>query len=149
MKKKPGKHIVGTWVRLNQARQVALSQIEMALKSANLPPAIWYDVLWELDQAEDNGLRPFEIEKQMLLRQYNLSRLLDRLEKAGYLTRKPCEEDGRGQRVFISKAGRDLRLQMWPVYARAINDAIATHLSEDEAKSVDYLLSKLLGTKSV
>lgn len=145
MGNEPSKHVVGAWVRLNQAQQVALSHIEEALKAANLPPAIWYDVLWQLEQAGENGLRPFELERKMLMRQYNISRLLDRIEKAGLLIRQPCAEDGRGQLVVITKAGREQRRRIWPVYADAIEGAIATHLSEGDAKTVDRLLSKLLG----
>jgi DNA-binding MarR family transcriptional regulator len=35
----------------------------------------------------------------MLLAQYNLSRLLDRIERAGLVERRACEDDGRGQLV--------------------------------------------------
>jgi DNA-binding MarR family transcriptional regulator len=62
----------------------------------------------------------------------------------GYTERQPCEEDGRGQRVIITSAGREMRKRMWPVYARAISDAVGRHVSEREAANLAGLLSKLL-----
>lgn len=146
MKNEPSEMVVRAWIRLLRARQAAMEHVETALKDAGLPPWDWYDALWELDQAGEKGLRPLELERAMLIRQYGLSRLLDRIEKAGFLKRQPCEEDGRGQIIVITKDGRKLRQRMWRTYAPAINRAIAAHVSEDEAKTLGHLLGKLVAT---
>ncbi|WP_245303531.1 MarR family winged helix-turn-helix transcriptional regulator [Pseudorhodoplanes sinuspersici] len=126
-----------------RAQQTALLKIERAFRDANLPSHAWYDVLWELERAGEAGLRPLEIERQILIAQSNISRLIDRLEEKGYVERRPCEDDGRGQRVVITSAGRDMRKRMWPVYGKAITDAVGKHLSEREALSIAALLTKL------
>jgi len=144
MKDEPSKLVIHAWVRLMKAQQVVLDRIEDALKSAALPPLSWYDVLLELERSGDRGLRPFELQREMLLAQYNLSRLLDRMEDAGHLSRRRCADDGRGQIVVITKSGKRLRRRMWPVYAAAIRDAVGNHLTEKEARSLDLLLGKLL-----
>ncbi len=144
MSPEPSKTVIRAWARLMRAQQVALSQIEKALKAAGLPPLAWYDVLLELDRIDDRGLRPFELEREMLLPQYGLSRLLDRMESAGYVARRPCEEDGRGQIVAITTSGKDLRRRIWPTYAAAIDNAVAARLTEDEAAALDDLLGRLL-----
>lgn len=146
MSKEPGKDVIRVWTRLMRAQQTALAQIEASLKQADLPPLAWYDVLLELDRAGPDGLRPFALERALLLPQYGLSRLLDRIEAAGYLERRPCPEDGRGQIVVISKSGKALRRRMWPVYARALNAAIGDRLGAAEAKTLAALLDKLLDT---
>ena len=64
-----------------KAQQIALASVEQSLRSAELPQLVWYDALLELERAGKQGLRPFELERQMLLAQYNLSRLIDRIEK--------------------------------------------------------------------
>jgi DNA-binding MarR family transcriptional regulator len=79
----------------------------------------------------------------MLLAQYNLSRLLDRLEKNAYVERRNCKQDGRGQVVVITAAGRAVRRQMWPVYAAAIKTAFADHLSMRAVASLDSILGTL------
>ena len=146
MKHEPSKAVVSAWMRLMRAQQSALLKIERALREAGLPSLSWYDVLLELDRAGDKGLRPVELEGQMLIAQSNISRLIDRIEAAGYVERRPCDDDARGQMVVITPAGRDLRKRMWPSYAAAIQSAIGAHVSEREASSLSALLAKLLGT---
>ena len=132
------------WARLLRAHKRALSAIEGDLKQAGLPPLAWYDVLLELDRAGDGGMRPFELERELVLPQYGLSRLLDRIEKAGYIERRPCEQDGRGHELAITKAGRDIRRRMWTIYSKAIDKAVGAHLTDSEATRLASLLGKLL-----
>lgn len=109
-----------------------------------MPPLAWYDVLLELERAGGKGLRPFELEREMLLAQYNLSRLLDRIERSGYIGRRACADDRRGQMVVIADAGRAVRRRMWPVYAAAIGRALGDPLSEKQAASLDALLGMVI-----
>src|ERR1700751_3913382 len=81
----PSQTVERAWARLIKAQRTALGSVEGALKAAGLPPLAWYDALLELERAGAPGLRPFELERAMLLEQYNLSRLLDRMERAGYV----------------------------------------------------------------
>jgi DNA-binding MarR family transcriptional regulator len=143
MSKQPSEAVVDAWISLNRAQQTALVKIERAFRDAGLPPSAWYDVLWELDRAGGAGLRPFEIERRRLIAQSNISRLIDRLADQGCVERLPCEEDGRGQRVVITPRGREMRKRMWPVYARAIQDAVG-RISERDAATLAGLLGKLV-----
>ncbi len=131
------------WARLMRAQRRALATVEGALKQAGLPPLVWYDVLLELQRAGPAGLRPFELEREMLLAQYNLSRLIDRLQAAGYIARNICADDGRGQLITITRAGLAMRRRMWPVYADAIQSAIGERLSESKAAELGALLGRL------
>ena len=139
----PAPRQVRAWARLLHAQRLALQVVERALAAARLPPLAWYDVLLELEHAGKPGLRPFELQEKMLLAQYNLSRLLDRLEQRGYVERRECKQDGRGQVVVIAEAGRAIRRQMWPVYAAAIKAAFADHLGAREIASLDSILGTL------
>jgi DNA-binding MarR family transcriptional regulator len=144
MLKNPREAVVDAWIALVRAQQTALLKIERAFRNAKLPPHAWYDVLWELDRAEDGALRPFEIEQRILIAQSNISRLIDRLEEKGYVERRPCAEDGRGQHIAITPSGREMRRRMWPVYAKAISDAVGHRVSEREAASLAALLTRLI-----
>ena len=141
---KPSETVIRAWARLMKAQQLALGSIEHALNQGGLPPLVWYDVLLELEQAGGEGMRPFELERAMLLAQYNLSRLVDRIERAGYVERRACEDDGRGQLIAITERGMAIRRRMWPVYARAIEQAIGLHLSPKQSETLDDLLGKLI-----
>lgn len=145
MKNNPSESTVRAWARIMKVQQKALQEIEETLRKAKLPPLSWYDVLLELERAGDAGLRPFALEREMLLAQYSLSRLIDRIEKAGYVERRACEDDGRGQVVAITTAGKVIRRRMWPVYAKAIQSFLGDPLTETEIGLLDGVLGKLLG----
>lgn len=144
MTAKPTKPVVRAWTRLLKAQQLAQASVERSLKAAGLPPLAWYDVLLELERADADGLRPFELERAMLLAQYKLSRLIDRVEAAGYVERRTCEADGRGHVIIITAAGRALRRKMWPIYARAIESAVGRHLSDTQAEALEKILGQLV-----
>ncbi|WP_169569807.1 MarR family winged helix-turn-helix transcriptional regulator [Sneathiella limimaris] len=127
--------------------QVLQTKIETALKEQGFPSLNWYDVLWEAEQADDKGLRLFELEQRLLLKQYGVSRLVERLENAGLLSRQKSDEDGRGYRIFITKEGRNLRRQMWSVYGTALDAELGGYLTDQEAEQLSGLLGKLLSNK--
>src|SRR5580700_9806522 len=115
----PSAAAVRAWVCLVKAQHKVLGAVEADLRKAGFPPLGWYDVLLELRRAGERGLRQLEIEGKLLLAQHNVSRLVDRLEKARLARRRPVAEDGRGQLVAISEKGRDLLAGMWPAYRTA------------------------------
>src|SRR3712207_969513 len=85
-----------------RAHNASLGTVEKALKAEGLPPLEWYGVLLELERA--GPLRPRDLQGRLLLAQYNLSRLLDRMAAAGTVEKQACAEDGRGQLVAITEA---------------------------------------------
>jgi DNA-binding MarR family transcriptional regulator len=72
-----------------------------------------------------------------------VTRLVDRMEKAGLVERIPCPEDARGAIVRVTEKGRKLRREMWPVYAAAIKRRFADRLDEGDAEQLARLLAKL------
>lgn len=143
----PSEPAVRAWARLERAHRAAQATVEARLKKANLPPLAWYDVLLELERAGEAGLRPFELQKAMLFAQYNLSRLIDRMAADGCVAKEASADDGRGQRLTITRAGRALRRKIWPVYAAAIKAAVGVHLSDAEARTLGNLLGRLYAPK--
>ncbi|MBX5145189.1 MarR family winged helix-turn-helix transcriptional regulator [Rhizobium lentis] len=141
---KPSESAVSAWTCIIRARERLLGAIEAELKAAGMPPLAWYDVLWELIRSQDGRLRPYEIEERTLLAQYNLSRLIDRLEREGLVRREIFADDGRGRWVAITDAGRTLRARMWAVYAAAIESHVGSKLTEGEAKTITALLARFL-----
>ena len=79
-----------------------------------------------------------------MLAQYNLSRLLDRLEKEGLVTREPCEDDGRGQWVVITDKGKALQARSWKIYARSIQKHVGEKLDDKAAAQLADLLGRLI-----
>jgi len=140
----PSEMVIRVWARLMKAQRLALASVERKLKAAGLPPLVWYDVLLEVERAGHEGLRPFELERAMLLAQYNLSRLVDRIERAGFVERRACEDDGRGQLVAITERGKAIRRKMWPIYSQAVEATVGKHLSVKQTETLDVLLKLLI-----
>jgi len=141
----PDEITVQAWARLVRAQQLLLERVEADLKRASLPPLRWYDVLLELHRTAPDGLRQFEIGEAVLLSKYNVSRLLDRLEREGLIERYVCEVDGRGAQVQITPSGNDLLKRMWKEYGAAISEHFAQHFSVAEINRLSTLLCKLPG----
>ena len=144
--KSPSDAVIRAWTRLVRAEHAVLAAVEADLKAAGFPPLGWYDVLLELSRDKIDGLRPFELEGRLLLAQYNLSRLLERMEAAHYIERRPCPDDGRGHVVAIAPEGRQLMKRMWPTYRAAIARHVG-RLGEDEAARLAALLDKLIAPR--
>lgn len=137
--------VVAAWVAIVRASNGLIAAVAADGKAAGFPPLEWYDVLWELERrSPDRGLRPFELERGLLIAQYNVSRLVDRLCQAGYVERKPCDSDARGQVLVITDTGKALRKKMWPVYLASIQRHIGAHLSVDEARALCALLVRVV-----
>jgi len=69
-------------------------------------PVSSYEVLMFLADAPGQRLRMAEIADRVLLSRSGLTRLVDRLEALGYVTRCAVEDDGRGAYAELTEAGR-------------------------------------------
>ena len=132
-------HILA-WARVVRTSERVLQSVEKALKSAGLPPLAWYDLLLELKRAEPDGLRPYQLQSAMLIPQYNMSHLIDRIAKAGYIQRLNCDTDGRGQILRITLEGKALQRKVWPVYRSALERDFASTLRKSDAECLAQLL---------
>ena len=134
---------VRAWARLVRAQQSALGGVEAALKKAGFPPLVWYDILLELDRAPEGRLRHKDIEREMLLQRYSVTRIIERMEQEGLVARQPCPDDARGAMAAITDKGRTLRRKMWPAYAAAIERHFTRHFSRQELAELGDLLDRL------
>ena len=85
-------------------------------------------------------MRAHELQAELLLEQYNLSRLLDRMEAKGLIQRAPDPSDGRSRLVSPTPEGEALRSRMWPVYMGAVSEAFAGVLDDAQAEQLGALL---------
>ena len=134
---------VAAWAALLHVHAALVPLIDRELQAACALPLTWYDVLLELSREPDGRLRPYQIEERTLLTQYNLSRLIDRLEAAGLVAKEPYGDDGRGRIIALTEKGRELRSKTWEVYGAAIASRVGSKLTDEEAETLADLLSKL------
>ncbi|MDE2364121.1 MAG: winged helix-turn-helix transcriptional regulator [Hyphomicrobiales bacterium] len=139
-----GKKDMRAWTRLARTHALVTGALDARLKAAGLPPASWYPILVELEKADPGGLRPFEIEEATGEAQYNISRLLDRMTKAGLIVRAPCENDRRGWRIALAEPGRTTRSRMREIYGACLAERFVDPLSGKQIRALDEILGDLL-----
>lgn len=144
MNSKPSDMTVTAWARLLKVQARAMDAVESDLKAKGHPPLAWYDVLLELKREESGALRPLELEKRLLLKQHNVSRLIDRMEHKNLIRRLPFAEDGRGQLIAITDQGQELLRRMWPTYRASIQEHVGSRLHESDMAKLAALLQHLL-----
>jgi DNA-binding MarR family transcriptional regulator len=87
-----------------------------------------YEVLLLLASAQDGRLRMTELADGALLSQSGLTRLVDRLERAGLVVRERCDHDRRGLYARITDEG-----------LRRFSEARVTHLEGVRARFLEPL----------
>lgn len=131
--------VMNAWVQLVRAHAHLLGSVEKALGAEGFPPLGWYDVLLELER-RGAPMRAHELQGELLLEQYNLSRLLDRMEAKGLIKRAPDPKDGRARLVSATPEGEALRRRMWPVYLKAVSGAVEGILNPAQIEQLAEML---------
>jgi DNA-binding MarR family transcriptional regulator len=132
------------WRSLLTVHTKLLERMAEKLAQADLPPLEWYDVLFALTEAPNHSLRLSDLAEKILLTRSNLTRLIDRLEKANLLYRQSCPSDRRGTYAVLTEAGLEMQQKMWIVYAQGIAEYFACHISDDEARTLQKICDRLL-----
>jgi len=134
------------WARFFVAQALLVERIEAAFAEADLPALDWYDLLWVLESAPHGRLRMAELAEKAVVSRSNVTRLADRLEKAGLVARASCPVDGRGTVCAITDKGRALRARMWTVYRRQIDALFGRHLGVKEADAIAAAFEKIISS---
>lgn len=122
-----------------------VERIEIDLSDANLPPLAWYDVLAKLNSTAA-PVRPKDMLCQVDVTKSGLTRLLDRIEKAGLVERSYCPSDRRGTFLSITKAGRETLAEMKPLRDGVFEEHFVDSLSPEEAELVSEMLGRVAGS---
>ena len=134
---------LAAWRGLLNAHAAAVGAIERDLEASGHIPLTWYDVLVALSEAPKERLRLHELADSVVLSRSGLTRLVDRLEGEGYLTREQTPGDRRGFYATITEQGVSALRAAWPIYSRGIQRYFAEALSPEEAETLAALLQKI------
>ena len=80
-----------------------------------------YDLLSQL-VLHNEGMTPANLSKAMYLNKTIVSRLVDKLNKDGYVTKKQDEHDKRSYSVFITEYGKEELFKIYELYLSPINE---------------------------
>ncbi len=112
-----------------------------ALKPHGVSPT-QYNVLRILRGAGEHGLPTLEIGHRMVTREPDVPRLIDRMEKAGLVTRRRCTEDRRVVWCSLSPQGASLMTVLDPI-AEGLPVQQMAMLSEEEQRTLVTLLDRV------
>jgi DNA-binding MarR family transcriptional regulator len=139
---------LAAWRTFLKAHATIINLIERDLVTAKRPPLSTYDVLIELYEAPEHRLRMHELAARVVLSRSGLTRLVDRLEAEGLLTRDRSGTDRRGAYAVITEQGIEALHQTWPIYARGIAEYFAEWLTLEEAQILESALRRILQATS-
>lgn len=101
----PTRTQLDAWRAYLRAHATITRALEAELEAEQKLSLAAYDVLVQLAESPLRRLRMTELAEAVLLSRSGVTRLVDRLEKVGLVTRGPVETDGRGVAAELTEAG--------------------------------------------
>jgi DNA-binding MarR family transcriptional regulator len=114
------------------------------LAKANVGTQSEYDVLYTLDQAPGSILSMKDLSASLTLSHSGLSRMIDRLEEQGYVSRCGVEADKRSVGVQLEDTGRERLRSVWGVMSETVAERFGRVLSDQDHEQLLKLMEKLL-----
>ena len=141
---RPDPERLQVWRAFLEAHATITARLATELEAERDVPLGWYDVMVQLVEA-GGRLRMQELASRMLIHKSSLTRLIDRMESAGFVTREPCVEDGRGHYAVITRDGRETFRRAAPLHLRGIQREFGKHLTDSDVVALQRVFAKLPG----
>jgi len=131
------------WIAIAQTHAAVTGRLQEALTAAELPPLPWFEVLATLDRAPEQRLKMGDLAEALVITRGGLTKLVDRLIKAGLLERTFCETDRRVSYATLLPAGTELLEEMRPVVRGELAVAFSANLSVEKAEELRGTLEQI------
>jgi DNA-binding MarR family transcriptional regulator len=102
-----------------------------------------YEVLLRLSRAESSRMRRVDLAQEVLLTPSGITRLLEGLERSGFVERVACEEDLRVSYAQLTTAGRAKLRAASKTHIAGIHRLFLDRFDADERLVVGELLGRL------
>jgi DNA-binding MarR family transcriptional regulator len=136
--------LLGAWSALLRLHAALVPVIDAELTAATGIPLGWYDVMLELNHAPDRRMRMTELGQAAVLSRSRVSRVVDELERQGYLVRVPNPDDRRSSYAELTAQGRAAYKKAAPIYLAAIRKSVGDVVPDGEATVLRRLLEGAL-----
>lgn len=134
------------WGALARTHAAVAQRLQEALAQGDYPPLPWYEVLSAVAEAPEQRMRMGDLAEALVITRGGLTKLVDRLVKAGLLERTFCETDRRVSYATLCPAGRDLLAEMRPVIVRELELAFSANLTVAQANDLRDNLDRVRAT---
>ena|SRR5689334_17197139 len=114
--------LAAEWHQLMGRYQRLMCALDRELGSEHALSASEFEVLQQLELAEQCSLRMATLAENAHLTQSALSRLVSRLEGDGLVERKACDQDRRSLFVALTDQGRQRYAEAKPTQRRVLRD---------------------------
>jgi DNA-binding MarR family transcriptional regulator len=134
------------WGALTRTHAAVTSRLQEALAQADFPPLPWYEVLATVADHPEQRMRMGDLAEALVITRGGLTKLVDRLIKAGLMERTFCESDRRVSYATLLPAGEELLEEMRPVVVGELEVAFAANITARQAQQLRETLDRVRGT---
>ncbi len=134
------------WGALTRTHAAVTQRLQDALAQAEFPPLPWYEMLATLADSPEQRMRMGDLAEALVITRGGLTKLVDRLIKAGLLERTFCETDRRVSYATLLPAGAEMLAEMRPIVVAELEVAFAANLSERQADELRATLERVRGS---
>jgi DNA-binding MarR family transcriptional regulator len=135
---------MAAWVTFLQAHSVVVEALGRELERERQLPLTWYEVLLRLGMSPDGRMRMLDLSRSLLLSKSGITRVVDRMEEAGLVARRPSPMDRRVVWAAITASGRRSLDAAAPVHLRGLERHFVEPLTDEEARALLAALRKVL-----
>jgi len=132
------------WPLFLRTYSVLVDRLDSELTAAGGMPLTWFDVLVHLVDAPEGRMRMQDLSTAVLLSKSGLTRLVDRMERAGLLTRGACATDRRVVYAIITASGRSAFDRAAPVAFEGVREHFARHLAPGDEAALRGFFERIL-----
>jgi DNA-binding MarR family transcriptional regulator len=136
---------LATWRWFLRALATFTRALENELEAEEKLSLASYDVLVQLAEAPDRRLRMTELADAVLLSRSGVTRLVDRLERTGLVSRCPVESDGRGVAARLTDAGLARLRRASRSHLTGVQRHFVARLDEAALESLEAISRRLVG----
>jgi DNA-binding MarR family transcriptional regulator len=134
---------LNAWIRLMRAHAAVTRELSARLEAQHGLTLTDYDVLVQLYFAEDHRLRRIDLARQVILTASGITRLLDGLERAGWVEKVRCPTDARVVYAALTEAGLEKFEQARTTHLADIEELFCSRLTPAEHEVLGGLLGRL------
>lgn len=134
---------IEAFVRLVRASFAVTRQLSAQLSADHELSLNAYEALLLLARAPESRMRRIDLANSLLLTAGGVTRLLDGLERCGFVAREESPTDRRVSYAVLTRAGRDKLREASKSHTRQIRELLGAHYDEDELAQLAALLDRL------
>jgi DNA-binding MarR family transcriptional regulator len=131
------------WVGLLRAHAALTRELNADLVNQHGLTINDYEVLLHLARAEGRQLRRVDLADRLILTASGITRLLDGLERAGYVEKGRCESDARVTYAVLTNEGLGKLREASDTHLGGIQSAFELRFTHEELATLARLLERL------